>query len=231
MTAQAYAFDPVWDEKYGNGHFQYYPWDFVVTFVVRNAPRDRPRSDVRIVEVGCGTGSNLWFAAREGFDVSGIDGSAHAVDFARRRFATDNLKGDFRVGDFTSLPFQDGSFDIAIDRGALTCVGLSAGRRAIEEVHRVLKPGGRFIFNPYSIEHSSARSGRAAPDGMTVDITEGTMIGVGQVCFYGRNDVDAVFRNGWRIIAFNHLVQTDQTEPRYLVHAEWRVVAEKRDDR
>jgi len=63
------SFDPHWEQQiYGQGaHLNLYPFDVVVTFVFRNAPRDRPRSEVRIVEIGCGAGNNLWFAAREGF--------------------------------------------------------------------------------------------------------------------------------------------------------------------
>jgi 2-polyprenyl-3-methyl-5-hydroxy-6-metoxy-1,4-benzoquinol methylase len=78
--------DPIWEEKYSAGHAQRYPWDPVVTFIFRNAPRDRPRSEVRILEVGCGTASNLWFAAREGFNVAGVDGGESAIAYAKQRF-------------------------------------------------------------------------------------------------------------------------------------------------
>jgi hypothetical protein len=62
------TFDPVWDEIYGQGrHFNHYPYDAVVSFVFNNRPGDRPRDQVRVLEVACGAGNNLWFAAREGF--------------------------------------------------------------------------------------------------------------------------------------------------------------------
>ncbi len=43
------------------------------------------RKAIKILEVGCGPGANLWFMAREGFSVYGIDGSEHAIELARRR--------------------------------------------------------------------------------------------------------------------------------------------------
>ena len=89
-----------WEDAYRNGHRQAYPWDAVVSFVMRNAPRDRPRDQVRILEVGCGTASNLWFASREGFNVSGIDISSDAIQFARTWFEREGLKGDLREGSF-----------------------------------------------------------------------------------------------------------------------------------
>lgn len=224
MTSQ--TFDPVWEEKYSSGHSEHYPWDVIVSFVFRNAPRHKPRSEACVLEVGCGTASNLWFAAREGFQVAGVDGSPSAIVKARQRFEAEGLHADLRVADFTSLPFEDSSFDLAIDRGALVCAGLQAGQRAVREIHRVLRPGGKFFFNPYSDRHSSAASGEDGPDGLTVNIKAGTMVDVGQICFYGRRQVLDILV-GWNILSMQHMEYADVLEPRWMVHAEWRVVAEK----
>jgi ubiquinone/menaquinone biosynthesis C-methylase UbiE len=214
----------VWEEKYAGGHAQRYPWDAIVSFIFRNAPRDRPRDEVRIVEVGCGTAANLWFAAREGFSVAGIDGSPTAINAAKKRFAEEKLSGDFRVGDFTQLPFPDNSFDIGLDRGALTCAGLSAGKKAIAELRRVLKSGALLFFNPYSDRHDSRASGRLGMDGLTLEISAGTMVGVGPICFYSAQQLrDAL--TGWTIRSIQHVEWTD-IEPKGLTHAEWRVVAQ-----
>lgn len=221
------SFDPVWETLYGAGHTVCYPWDSVVSFVFRNAPRGVPRSEVRILEVGCGPASNLWFAAREGFAVTGIDGSAAAIAQAQRRFADEGLHGDLRVGDFTRLDgLPDASFDLAIDRGSLVCTGRTDAACAVREIHRVLKPGGRFFFNPYSDQHTSASAGRAAGDGLRVDIDRGTLVGVGQLCFYGRAEVDAVLGEGWSVRSLQHMAQVEERDG--TVHAEWRIVAEKR---
>jgi ubiquinone/menaquinone biosynthesis C-methylase UbiE len=216
-----------WERKYSSGHAQRYPWDFVVTFVFRNAAKDKPRGEVRILEVGCGTASNLWFAAREGFAVAGIDGSKSAIEAAQKRFAQGALTGDLRVGDFTALPFADNSFDLAIDRGAITCAPLAAGRKAVAEIARTLKRGGKFLFNPYSIAHSSAQGGRIDADGAVSDITSGSLTDSGRVYFYSRREAEDVLGQGLRLLKIEHLQLTDETAPQRLVHAEWRIVAEK----
>jgi SAM-dependent methyltransferase len=223
---EAHGFDPVWEEKYARGHSQRAPWDAVVSFVFRNAPRDRPCSQVRILEVGCGTTSNLWFAAREGFQVAGVDASPSAVETARKRFTEEGLTGDLRVGDFTRLPFADATFDLAIDRASLTCVGRSAGHQAIAEIYRVVKPGGRFWFNPYSDRHSSAASGVLGDDGLTLDIAAGSLVGAGQISFYGRNQMIEALAN-WKLLTLEHLVYCDELQPQRLMHAEWRALAER----
>ncbi len=221
------TFDPRWSEIYAGGHRQRYPWDCVVSFVFRNAPHDRARSEVSILEVGCGTASNLWFAAREGFRVTGLDGSADAIATARERFVEDGLEGELTVGDFTDLPYGDDVFDLAIDRAAITCSGRAAGRRAIAEVCRVLRPGGRFFFNPYAAGHSSEATGRPGPDGVVVDIEGGTLTGVGQICFYGETDIAQAFGEGWELISQSHVALTERLGSIDQIHSEWRVIAEK----
>jgi SAM-dependent methyltransferase len=110
--------DPVWeDDIYSKGSMRTrYPYDTVISFVHRMRPRTRSIAETSIVEVGCGSANNLWFAAREGFQVSGIDGSTSAIQYANERFKTEGLTGDLRVGDFTTLPWADESHDLAIDR-------------------------------------------------------------------------------------------------------------------
>lgn len=228
MNMNSTTFDPIWEEKYSSGHTQRYPWDAIVTFVFRNAPRDRPRSEVRILEVGCGTASNLWFAAREGFQVAGVDGCESAIEYAKQRFQQEGLTGDLRVADFTQLPFEDESFDLVLDRSALTCCGFSACRQEIAEIHRVSRRGAKFFFNPYSDRHSSSRAGKTTSDGLVVNIAEDTLVGAGQICFYGRRDVEREMANGWYVHGIKHLEIVKVSEPVPTLHAEWRVLAEKK---
>src|SRR5258708_18910792 len=137
------SFDPVWDEIYQSGrHNNRYPWDAVVSYIYRYCPPNKAKNQISIIEVGCGTASNLWFAAREGMQVAGIDASQPAIQLAQERFRSENLSGDLRIGDFTELPWGGASFDMAIDPGALTCCGYNAATKAIGEVARVLRPGG-----------------------------------------------------------------------------------------
>lgn len=227
MTESARSFDPIWEEKYAAGHAQRYPWDSVVSFVYRHAPRDRPRSEVRILEVGCGTASNLWFAAREGFQVAGIDASESAIRTARARFSADGLTGDLRVGNFVALPFPDATFDLAIDRAALACCGYDDARRAVREIHRTVRPSGKFFFNTYGDRHTSAGSGDRLADGRVLNISAGTLTGAGQLCFYRYEQLAEVLGTGWKVLFAQELIQTDRADPTASCHAEWRVIAER----
>ena len=222
------SFDPVWDQKFGEGYGDRYPWDSVVSFVHRNAPRDRPREKIVVGEVGFGAGSNLWFAAREGFSVCGIEGSAAAVVKARQRFAQDGLRGDLRQSDFASpLPFADASVDLMIDRAAITCVGASIARGLIREIARVLKPGGRFFFNPYSRASTSFISATPDEDDLVRDVTAGTLTGLGRLCFYDEAMVHRLMDGALDVVSLSHMESVETAAQPPVVHAEWRVVAGK----
>ena len=219
---------PVWEEIYSNGLQQNkYPWDSVVSFVFRNMPTDLHRKDIRILEVGFGSGGNLWFAAREGFSVSGIEGSESAVQVAKERFINDSLDGDLRVGDFADIPFKCDTFHLVIDRAALVCVGKRAQQKAVNEIHRVLKCGGKLLHQTYATRHTSFNSGVEGPDGVTIEISSGNLVGVGQLCFSSKEDIQNLFAKGWEIEEAQLREWKETLHPDGELHAEWFVVAKK----
>lgn len=99
-----------------------------------------------VLDVGCGAGVDTILAAR----LAGPSGRAVGVDVvpamldrARRNLAeTDCNNVSFEEGSAEVLPFTDRSFDVVISNGALNLVPDKL--RALAEVLRVLKPGGRF---------------------------------------------------------------------------------------
>jgi hypothetical protein len=88
-------------------------------------------------------------------------------------------------------------------------------------------PNGKFFFNPYSDHDSSYVSGKPSPDGRTVDIQEGTKVGVGAIYFYSKRDVFRLFSKGWKLISLRHLALVEELEPFYSCHAEWIAIVEK----
>lgn len=217
------------DSIYSQGrHLNLYPFDVVVSFLFCWRPQEKPSDQVRVLEIGCGAGNNLWFAAREGFKVSGIDGSSSAVKFAKNRFAKEGLEGDLREGNFLELPYAENTFDLGIDRCSLVCVGFESQKIAISEMHRVLRPGGIFFFNGYSDQHTSAISGDRLEDGRIANIRAGKLTGVGALAFNSREQVAALFSKKWEILKMEHMVSSDLAENGTGVHAEWRIVARKK---
>ena len=123
-----------WFEEHARFRFvDYGPWMRDV------AGFERHRGD-RMLEVGCGMGTDLLEFARGGARVAGLDLTKRHLDLALRRFALFGETGGFYLGDAESLPFRDRSFDFVYSNGVLHHTPDTA--RSIREIHRVLKPGG-----------------------------------------------------------------------------------------
>jgi SAM-dependent methyltransferase len=102
---------------------------------------------LRVLEIGCGLGTDGAQFAKAGADYTGIDLTEAAIELARRRFEVSGLRGEFRVADAENLDFADQSFDLVYSHGVLHHTPDTA--RAVQEIHRVLKPGGRAIVMLY----------------------------------------------------------------------------------
>ncbi len=204
------AWNPDWEEQlYGSGrHLNRYPFELVVSQLLSRFP-DRTGAP-SVLEVGCGAGNNLWFAAREGFRVAGIDGSPSAVAYARDRFAHEGLDGDLRVGDFTELPWPDAVFDVVIDRKSITHNRETHVRMAFREIARVLRADGLFVSELYSSEHPERNRGRDLGDGSVDQFPEDSYFRpVGLTRFFSEGDLRALLDPDFSLLKLEHILITD----------------------
>jgi len=104
-------------------------------------------SGQRVLEIGCGLGTDGVQFAKAGAEYTGVDLTAAAVDLARRNFEIRGLAGVFQTADAERLGFPDASFDVVYSHGVLHHTPDT--QQAINEIHRVLKPSGRAIVMLY----------------------------------------------------------------------------------
>lgn len=101
----------------------------------------------KVLEVGCGLGCDLLQYARSGAIVTGIDASENSLELAKKRFELYKMKGEFYRQDAEDLSFDECSFDLVYSFGVLHHT--PGTQKSIDEIHRVLKPGGRAIVMLY----------------------------------------------------------------------------------
>jgi len=100
------------------------------------------------LDVGCGQGQYSIEMAARGATMSGVDLSQGQISGARKEAVKNGESIDFRVASATSLPFPDNSFDFAYAINSFHHIlDREMQALAIEEVVRVLKPGGVFILH------------------------------------------------------------------------------------
>lgn len=101
----------------------------------------------KVLEIGCGLGTDLLQFARGGAEVYGIDLTERGVSLTRRRLALYGLRGVVLVADGESMPFASDSFDLVYSWGVIHHTP-DPGVAAREAV-RVCKPNGRVLVMLY----------------------------------------------------------------------------------
>jgi len=101
----------------------------------------------RVLEVGCGMGTDLARFARHGALTFGLDLTPRHLSIARARMDREQLPSRLVRGDAERLPVRDASVDTVYSFGVLHHTpGIDA---ALSEIHRVLRPGGTLVLGLY----------------------------------------------------------------------------------
>ncbi len=159
-----------WDHLFKIRIWGEYPETSVVKFLKNRFPCGKK---LRVLDLGCGTGANSWFLAREGHEVFALDGSSEAVRILKDRFVEDGLCVNSFVRDFNEvLPFEDGFFDCVVDVQAVGCCNLKGIGKVYGEVFRVLKSGGWFYSQLFG------------------DMTKKELIRLGNLDFHRTNELE-----------------------------------------
>lgn len=98
------------------------------------------RTAEKVLDVGCGPGTQALIWAVSGYKVSALDINEPLIERARERASAQGLDVDFRLGSATDLPWPDQSFDLCLVPELLEHV--ADWRAVLDDAIRVLKPGG-----------------------------------------------------------------------------------------
>jgi SAM-dependent methyltransferase len=99
-----------------------------------------------VLDVGCGLGSEVAYLSGAGWSGIGIDLSWTAIVQARQLHPPEPDGCLFVRADVLSLPFATGTFALVTDRGCFHYLEPERWAQYAAEVHRVLRPGGRFLL-------------------------------------------------------------------------------------
>ncbi len=105
-----------------------------------------PRKGMRVLEVGCGTGSNLELYQRNGCEVYGIDMSPSMLEHAETKLGTEVM---LHLGDASEMPYEDNFFDLVIVMLTLHEMPDNMRQPVLGEMKRVVKMEGRIMLIDY----------------------------------------------------------------------------------
>lgn len=141
------------------------PWDTGVTPPeVKALIEDPVTSAGRALDLGCGTGTNVIYLARHGWDAVGVDFSLLAILQARWKAFWTRLDCRFHRSDVTDLPFLTHPFDLVLDVGCLHSLSPQARDRYANEVKRLARPDGRYMLYAFTPQAGQASGRGVTPE-------------------------------------------------------------------
>ena len=146
-----------WDRIYRKFPLEVLPWELgrprkVLVDLVEKGLIPKGKA----LDICCGAGTNTVYLAEKGFQVTGIDISSKAVEYARKKAEQANVKINFMVQNFLKLPFKDEEFDFVFDMGCFHHVEVEDRNTFIKRVRRVLKNDGLYLLICFSYKNGPA---------------------------------------------------------------------------
>ena len=189
--------DVDWEKDIYAKGLQLNDWPFTeVVSDIMKLTSGMDRTQLRILEIGCGACNNLWFAAEVGFQISGLDISETAIQYGKSRLEHLGFtKTDLRVGDITVLDWDDDYFDIVLDRGALTQNNYQRISKSLKEVRRILKKndGIMLSYTLFGLNTTAIKYAKEVSKNTYDFFTESKFANVGLTSFFGKSDIEELF--------------------------------------
>jgi SAM-dependent methyltransferase len=221
------SWDLSWEALFRSRDWGRYPPEELIRFVARHFYSAPDRSAVPILEVGCGTGANLWYLARERFDAHGIDGSETAVEKALKRLSEEGLRASLAVGDILHLRknYPADHFSAVIDIACIQHNPRADLHEILRQIRAVLRPGGRVLSMMVAKGTYGDGLGREVEPDSYVNIPEGPYQGVGLTRFSTLPEVQALY-SGFAEVKIESSVRSLEGQTKQIKH--WVIEGLKR---
>ncbi len=219
----------IWENIFISNEWGKYPPISLVKFIAKNFYKVSNRKQIKILEIGSGPGANLWFVAREGFTVYGIDFSKTACEKAFDRLNSEGLSdriGEVLIGDYADMlaKFEDSFFDAIIDVESLYCNSFERSRQIIDLIFSKLKPGGLMFSQTFSDKTWGVEGEQI--DYHAVMPTEGPMAHKGYTRFTTFEDIERLYSKDGNQIKNIELLELHLANKKTI--SEWVIEVEKK---
>ncbi len=210
MESAMKTFDKTWNKVHSQRSWGKYPAEELIRFMARNFAIDN-RNKIKVLDLGCGTGANTWFLAREGFQTYAFDGAHSALKNAEKTCRDQSSSICIFQADAGNIPIADTSFDAVVDVGAISANSTAGIKIILGEIYRVMKPGARFFSSVLFTQSTSGFGKGEKIDAFTFkNIPQGQVAGLGTIHFFTRPHIRSLWRqSGFVDLSIDRLSRTE----------------------
>ena len=146
-----------------------------------------PGAYPRSIDLGCGTGANVVYLAKQGFESHGVDFSEVAIAKARRRAEEAGVEANLVVGDLTapSIDGIEGPYDVLLDFGTLDDLRGEAREKMAATITRLSRPGSKYLEYCFY--------------GVTEELPRFSFRGTSRLSHIAPGELDELFGESWDI--------------------------------
>ena len=216
----------VWQKIFKASDYGKYPSEDLVRFISKNFSKNKKRSKINILEIGSGTGGNLIYLAKEGFNVNGVDFSKIAVSkskiFLNKKCP--GWKGKIQYGDILNFNFKKNNFDVVIDNEVSCCFSLEETKKFYTKILKSLRKKGKIFLRTFSTNSYGYKTGKKIGSKTYVPSVRGVRM-FGPHRFSSSSDIDKIFNKKYKMVSKEVISRSINNMKNKIV--EWIVEAEK----
>lgn len=201
--------DKIYEQQFSTRVWGKYPSEEVIRFFMR-AKKELRDSDLKALDIGCGTGACSWLMAKEGAMVTAIDGAPSGlekVNALAREFGVDATIEVVHCDITRPKDFLNSAYDIMVDNYALYSNKEDQTLNGFREFFDLLKTGGFFLTCCFGKKTTGYGTGKQLSKNTFTDI-EGKLSNGGVQSFFSRDELDQIFCNiGYRISYYENIIE------------------------
>ena len=201
--------DPIWEKIFSKREWGIYPYEEVVKFYKLNNSKFKKKPQV--LDIGAGMGANSWFMAKEGGNITALEGSKSAIkkiNIIKKRFNVSNKIKIFNGNILFPKKILSRKFDILVDNLSLCTNEEKAIQSAYKDYFDLMNKNAQFLTISLGQKTTGYKSGEKLSIRTWKNVPIGCMKKRGIITWYNKKYLKNMFiKIGFKISSYTNLIQ------------------------